>query len=117
MGRRVTAGEKLGRGEPRKRWGGSEAPTLPLLGAEAPTKPQVAPGHALSRRQPLLGRQRGQVTEARPLGLAGLKLGSWVPMAQRGVTHRSWTRWPGSALHSELLWPQFGKDGDEATRG
>lgn len=101
-----SGGEKLGRAEPRKRWGGSEAPT----------KPQVAPGHALNRHQPLLGRQRGQVTDAQPLSLAGLKLGSWVPMAQRGVTRPSWTRWPDSALHSDLLWPQFGKDGDEATR-
>lgn len=96
---------------------GSETLTLPLLGAKAPTKPQVAPGHALSRCQPLLGRQRGQVTRALPLGLAGVRLGSWVPTAQRTVTRPSWTRRPGSALPSDLLWPRFRKDGDEAVWG
>lgn len=113
---------------------GSETLTLPLLGAKAPTKPQVAPGHALSRCQPLLGRQRGQVTKARPLGLAGVRLGSWVPRArplglvavrlgswvptaQRTVTRPSWTRQPGSALPSDLPWPRFGKDGDAAAWG
>ena len=126
-------GEKLGRGGPRKP-ARSETLTLPLLGAKAPTKPQVAPGHALSRCQPLLGRQRGQVTKAQPLSLAGVRLGSWVPRArplslvavrlgswvptaQRTVTRPSWTRRPGSALPSDPLRPRFRKDGDEAEWG
>lgn len=49
------------------------------------------------------------VPRARPLSLAGVSLGSWVPTAQRTVTRPSWTRRPGSALPSDPLRPRLGR--------